>query len=344
MTPSTGWDHRGPTESDPPRSLVAVDPAGLQALAVPRRRGGRGGRLTQSRRNVVTPRNPFARSLLVSLLAVGATIGGATAVSAGTGVHPDAKPLIAPPAIGVAGQLRICSDIVSPPLEYYTAGHVPTGSDVQIGNAIARHLRLKAVWLETQFSGIIPALLAGHCDVIISQLFIKPARERVVNFVPYMYSGESIVVKHGNPDRITGLNDSLCGRTVATTIGTTAGLDITTQSAACTKAGKHPIKPLLYQDDIQALDQLALGRAQAYATTTETAAYYMGKARGTYAFAGHPFGRILTGIAMRKGDPVLLHAMRKAFHAIEHSRVYNLIMSRWGLHFDELQYGVSGTA
>ncbi|HUY97909.1 MAG TPA: ABC transporter substrate-binding protein [Verrucomicrobiae bacterium] len=286
----------------------------------------------------------LARPLVAAAAVLVAAVGGASAVTAGNLVHPNTGSRISPPAIGVAGQLRICSDIVSPPLEYYSAGHVPTGSDVQIGNAIAGRLKLKAIWLETQFSGIIPALLAGHCDVIISQLFIKPARERVVNFLPYMYSGESIVVKHGNPDHITGLNDSLCGKTVATTIGTTAGLDITTQSASCTQAGKQPIRPLLYQDDIQALEQLALGRAQAYATTTETAAYYMGKAAGTYEFAGHPFGRILTGIAMRKGDPVLLHAMTAAFDALKHSGRYNVIMSRWGLHFDELQYGVSGTA
>ncbi len=283
-------------------------------------------------------------SLVAGLALMGAGLGLATPVTARSLVRPDAAHALRPPAIGVSGQLRICSDIVSPPLEYYTASHVPTGSDVQIGNAIAKDLHLKAVWLETQFSGIIPALLAGHCDVIISQLFIKPARERVVNFVPYMYSGESIVVRHGNPSHVTGLNDSLCGKTVATTIGTTAGLDIATQSAACTKAGKSAIKPLLYQDDISALDQLALGRAQAYATTTETAAYYMGKARGTYQFAGHPFGRILTGIAMRKGDPALLSGVTNAFRSVEKSGLYNVIMSRWGLHFDELQYGLSGTA
>lgn len=276
----------------------------------------------------------LARTILslAVVVSLGATVGsfgaGASAASS--------KPLLKPPTIISSGKLQYCSDMTSPPLESLTASQQPVGSDIGIGNAIAAKLDLKPVWQQTAFSGIIPALQAKHCDAILSQLYIKPARKLVVNFVPYMYSSESITVPTANPGGITGLDSSLCGKQVATVTGTTAQTELATVSSSCTAAGKSAVNVVLFTSDTLALQNMLSGLSDAYATTSETAAYYMKTNPGKFKFAGQPFGKILTGIAVDKGNPKLLKAMQHAFAQILANGTYNRVMSQWGLQRDEL--------
>ncbi len=54
-------------------------------------------------------------------------------------------------------------------------------------------------WNNIPFSGLIPALQARQCDAILSDLFVKDEPMQVLNFVPYMYSQEVLMVKAGTP-------------------------------------------------------------------------------------------------------------------------------------------------
>lgn len=264
-----------------------------------------------------------------------AVVSYGTSASASTSKHKP-KPVLTPPSIISAGKLQFCSDISSPPLEYLNANQRPAGSDVGLGNAIAAKMNLKPVWQQTAFSGIIPALQAGHCDAILSQLYIKPARQLVVNFVPYMWSSESVTVPTANPGKITGLDSSLCGQQVATVTGTTAQTELATVSDACVAAGKPAVSVVLYNSDPLALQAMMSGLTNAYTSTSETAAYFMKAHPGTFKFAGPSFDAILTGIAVNRGNPKLLAAIRHAFAQMQLDGSYNKIMSTWGLQRDEL--------
>lgn len=255
----------------------------------------------------------------------------------GVGVSSGAtKSTVKPPTIISTGKLQFCSDMSSPPLESLNSSQQPVGSDIGIGNAIAAKMGLKAVWDQTAFSGIIPALQARHCDAILSQLYIKPARKLVVNFVPYMYSSESVTVPSNNPGNITGLDSSLCGQQVATVTGTTAQTELATVSSACTAAGKPAVQVVLFTSDPLALQSMLSGLSNAYTSTSETAAYYMRTNPGRFKFAGQPFGKILTGIAVDKGNAKLLKAIGHAFAQIKADGTYNRVMSQFGLQRDEL--------
>lgn len=235
-----------------------------------------------------------------------------------------------------SGTIHYCSDISSPPLEFYANGTQATGSDIELGNAIAAKLGLKPVWVNTAFSGIIPALQAGHCDAIISQLYDKPARRKVVNFVDYMNSSEALLVPKGNPRHITGLS-GLCGLTVATETGTTISVDLAAQSKRCTSSGKQAITDQTFLRDSDAVEQLGLGHVAAYGTTLESGAYDITKNNGRYQFAGKPFGQILTGIATRKDDPQLHAAIAHAFARVRADGKYQAIFAKWHLTGDELK-------
>jgi len=239
-------------------------------------------------------------------------------------------------ALGQSGTIRFCSDISSPPLEFYANGQQPTGSDIDLGNAIAAKLGVKAQWVNTAFAGIIPALQAGHCDAILSQLFDKPARRAVVNFVDYMNSSDAIMVRKGNPDHVTGLS-GLCGLSVAAETGTTVADFLTAQSKSCTSSGKKPIAVQTFLRDSDALSQLGLGHVAAYWTTVESGGYAITKNSGMFELAGPPFGQIATGIATAKKNTGLHGAIAAAFAALRADGTYQQIMTKWGLGPDELK-------
>jgi polar amino acid transport system substrate-binding protein len=239
-------------------------------------------------------------------------------------------------ALGQSGTIRFCSDISSPPLEFYANGQQPTGSDINLGNAIAAKLGVKAQWVNTAFAGIVPALQAGHCDAILSQLFDKPARRAIVDFVDYMNSSDAIMVRKGNPDHVTGLS-GLCGLSVAAETGTTVADFLTAQSKSCTSSGKKPIAVQTFLRDSDALGQLGLGHVAAYGTTVESGGYAITKNSGMFELAGPPFGQIATGIATAKKNTGLHGAIAAAFAALRADGTYQQIMTKWGLGPDELK-------
>jgi polar amino acid transport system substrate-binding protein len=267
---------------------------------------------------------------LASVAAIASVSTVAQAGTRGSAASSSPGPLVA------AGTIHYCSDISSPPLEFFKNGTTATGSDIAIGDAIAAKLKLKAVWVNTAFSGIIPSLEANHCDAIISELFDKPARRKVVSFVDYMFSASAILVRAGNPLHISGLA-GLCGRHAAAETGTTIVDFFTAESKKCKAQGKSAISVQTFLRDSDAVEQLGLGHVDAYGTTVETGAYDMSQNRGKFQFAGKPFSPIPAGIAVRKNDPQLLNAIKGAFAAIRSNGTYKSIMAKWGLTGDMIK-------
>ena len=88
-----------------------------------------------------------------------------------------AEDIKAPESVAKAGKIVFCSDISGPPLGYFDENNQPIGSDIELGQEIAKRLGVKAEFANTPFDGIIPALQAkgynhrfiftlatGHCD------------------------------------------------------------------------------------------------------------------------------------------------------------------------------------
>ena len=259
----------------------------------------------------------------------------APSASAAPSTAPSVAPAVAPPAIQTAGKIVFCSDISSPPIEFMDANNEPTGSDIALGNVIAAQLGLEAAWSNIPFSGLIPALQAGNCDAIMSQLFDKPARREVINLVDYMNSSQSILVASGNPKHVQTLDD-LSGLKVAVEDGTTIQTILTTQNDTLKKANKPLIDIVVFPKDTDALQQLQIGQVDAYGTTLETAAYYIGKTPNTFEVAGQPFGQILTGIGVVKTNTALTEAIQTAFNAVKANGTYLQILTQFGIQGDAL--------
>jgi polar amino acid transport system substrate-binding protein len=243
------------------------------------------------------------------------------------------SPLL-PPDVAKAGKITFCSFIDLPPVEFMNSSAKPIGSDIDLANGITSRLGVKAEYTNMPFAGLIPALLAGHCNAIISQLFIKPPREKVINFIPYMYSHEVILTKKGTKG-IDSLED-LSGRKVAAVTGTTATNLLEDESKKLKAAGKKPIDMIMFPENTPALQQLQYGQVVAYGLAFEAAAYYVNKEPNLFATGGKPYYKILTGIGIRKDETQLQKAMQTAFDEMRKDGSYHKILVKWNITQDEL--------
>ena len=275
------------------------------------------------------PRHNSWRARRTSLVLLSALI----AACAGTSARAAPSPML-PASVATAGKITFCSFVDLPPVEFMDPSSKPIGSDIDLANGIASRLGVKAEYNNMPFAGLIPALLAGHCDAIISQLFIKPPREKVINFIPYMYSHEVLLLKKGT----TGINslEDLSGKKVAAVTGTTATNLLEDENTKLKTAGKTPIDMVMFPQNTAALQQLQFGQVVAYGVAFEAAAYYAHTQPELFETGGEPYYKILTGIGLRKDETQLQAAMAKAFADMRKDGSYHQILVKWAITQDEL--------
>lgn len=233
-------------------------------------------------------------------------------------------------------KVTYCSGMDSPPLVSFDASQKPVGLTIDLGVEIAKRLGGKKVeWRVIPFSGLVPALLAQQCDMIVDQLFDKPERREVINIVNYMYSSQSVVVPKGNPKGIKTLDD-LSGHKVAVLNGSTIKSLLDTQNESLTKAGKPPLKLVVYNTDTDAFQALRINQVDAYGTTVETAGYYAAMAPDLFQEGVPAFSRILTGLGIRKDDVQLTTAVQQVISDMRSDGSYTQLLAKWHVESDKL--------
>ncbi|OBC16393.1 ABC transporter substrate-binding protein [Mycobacterium sp. 852013-50091_SCH5140682] len=271
------------------------------------------------------------RALIAGLAGV-AVLAAASCSSESADPAPSGPAKVAPPAILQAGTLKICApNDGTPPNVYHDESGALVGAEVDLGKALASEMGLKADFVQSAFAAVIPTLQAKQCDVIMAQLYIKPERAQVVDFVPYVYSGTGISVAEDKQSGITGMDDSLCGKKVMVAVGTTAESLAQEQSDKCSAAGKPAIDINRNNHADVSLQQVQNGQVDAYIDTAETLGYYATKTGAKIQMAGAPFGTIKIGAATLKGNKELHDALATALAALESKGTYKKILDEWGM-------------
>lgn len=222
--------------------------------------------------------------------------------------------------LGAAQVLRVGSDVAYPPFEFVDeATGEFVGFDMDIIREVGRRLGMEVVIENVAWEGIIPGLLAGHYDVIISAMTITDERAQAVNFSdPYFATGQVIVVR-ADDDSITAPAD-LVGKRVAVQIGTTGQFAAESIEGAIVE--HYPLTP-------EAFLALKLGRADA-AVVDELVAREEARANpGEVKVVGTPFTIEYYGIAMRKDREDLLRNINRALAQMKADGTYDEIYERW---------------
>ena len=78
------------------------------------------------------------------------------------------------------------------------------GFELDVGRALAEDMGVEVEFVPTAWDGIIPQLVSGNFDVIISGMSVTPARNLTINFTnPYAYSGLTILSNTAMTDGFT---------------------------------------------------------------------------------------------------------------------------------------------
>ncbi|TDK24549.1 ABC transporter substrate-binding protein [Arthrobacter crusticola] len=234
------------------------------------------------------------------------------------------------------GVLTSCANFSTPPNIFAEADGTPVGAEVDIAKSMAEEMGLETAFPEYAFAGLIPALQAKQCDVIMSTLYIKPEREEIADFVPYLLSGSGVSVSKENPAGVTGFDDTLCGvRAAAITGATGAGL-LEEKSAECESTGMEPVEISLLDRSADALQQVVAGQADAFVDTYELMKYYEKQSDGDFQVVGDPVGQVQIGAATLKENAELHEALEDAFGTIVENGRYAEILEEWGFEAQDI--------
>ncbi|WP_433181970.1 ABC transporter substrate-binding protein [Actinoallomurus sp. CA-150999] len=252
----------------------------------------------------------------------------------------DSDPATALGRVKKAGKIVIATDALYPPNEFKQGEHI-VGFDVDLGDAIARKLGVKAEFQDVKFESIMPALSEGKYDISLSSFTDTAERESRFDFVTYLSAGTMLLVRKGNPKHLRPDDLSLCGRRVAVEKGTTQEDELTPESAAnpnagsrlkaCQKAGRPVPIRLSFDDQAAANVALAKGRADGVLADAPSADYGAKQSAGRFELSGQAYGTALYGIAVPKHHEDLRDAVFKAVKELMKDGSYQGLTDKWGI-------------
>ena len=257
-------------------------------------------------------------------------ISGAIASAAIFGLIASATPANAaaklPANIAKAGVINVAVDATYSPNEFVDKAGKPIGWEIELFNAVAKKLGVKANYVIAGFDTIIAGVKGGKYDVGVSSFTDNKEREASVDFVNYFTAGTQWASLKG---KLVDPNNA-CGKIVSAMTGSVQADDITAKSAACVKAGKKAIALLKFDSGEQATAAVVLGRADATAADSPVLAYAVLKTGGKLALDGAIYGGAPYGFPIAKKS-ALAPALQSALAAIKADGTYDSILKKWGV-------------
>jgi len=229
------------------------------------------------------------------------------------------------------GVLQVGSDISYAPIEFFEEGtQNAEGLDVDLADALAEELGVRAEFINTGFDGIIGALNVERFDILMSAMTVTEERQKEIDFIPYFAAGTDILVAEGNPKNIKTIED-LSGLTVGVQIGTIQVDQLKAANDTLKAAGKPEISVLTFDQNPLAVEQLRTGRADAVIADSPVVANEARLSDGKLEALGLAVEAAPYGIGVRKGSTQLKAAIEGALQKLIANGKYKAILIEWGL-------------
>lgn len=218
-----------------------------------------------------------------------------------------------------AGVFKIGTEGTYAPFTFHDADNKLVGFDVEIGEAVAEKLGVKAEFVEGKWDGLIAGLDANRYDAVINQVGITEARKQKYDFSdPYIASKAVLIVKDDNAD-IKSFED-LKSKRSAQSLTSNFG-----------KLAENAGAELVGTDGFDQSIQLVLtGRADA--TINDSLSFLDFKKQKPDApvkIVAEKADADYSGIIVRKGDPELVAAINKALADIKADGTYQKISEKY---------------
>jgi len=284
---------------------------------------------------------PVSLSRSSTRKAAGAVIAAAAILASQTGAFAatSAAAIAQLPAnIKKAGVINFGVDATYRPNEFKDAKGNPIGWEIELVNAVAAKLGVKAHFTIATFDSILPGVKGGKYDAGISSFTDNKEREAQFDFANYFTAGIQWASPKGKPVD----PNNACGLTIAVQTGSTEIDDLKAKSAACVKAVKKAITQLSYDAQDAAVAAVVLGRAQAFTADSPVTEDGVAQSKGKLALDGAIYGAAPYGIPVLKGSS-LAKAFSLALAAVNKDGTYSKILKKWGVEAGTVSsFGVNG--
>lgn len=223
-----------------------------------------------------------------------------------------------------AETLKVGTHPTFAPFEFSDQEGNVIGFDLDVIKAIAKANGDEIQIESMPFDGLIPSLLTGNIDVIISGMTITDARKKRVLFTDgYYESNLSYLIKKDKADVYTSA-EALKGKTVCVQIGTTGHAFADTITPGNVKA---------LNNESDAILELSNGGCEAVINDRPVNLYYLKKSNlDTLVDVVDPKFKEnvdLFGIAVRKGNNELLEKLNKGLKELQASGELDKIHVKW---------------
>jgi polar amino acid transport system substrate-binding protein len=218
-----------------------------------------------------------------------------------------------------SGEMTFAMTGAYPPFNFIDEGGELAGFDIDIANALAKEMGVKAVPITTAWDGILGSLMSKRIDTIIGSMAITEKRLEQVDFSnPYYYDGAQFFAS--TDSELTNI-EALTDGTVGVVTGTTF------HEALIEMENISDI--MQFESDVDNFMALEQGRTDGLVTGK-----FVGlQAPEKYNVDIKPVGSMLyaeeIGIAIRKDDDDLLIAVNDSLNTIIENGTYEEISNKW---------------
>jgi polar amino acid transport system substrate-binding protein len=221
------------------------------------------------------------------------------------------------------GELRVGLEAGYMPFEMRDKKGDIIGFDVDLARLMAKTMGVKVRFVNTQWDGIIPALLTDKFDLLMGGMTITPERNLQVNFCePYIVIGQSVLLAKKWSGVITSyeqLDDPKYS--IGTKLGTTGDI------AAHRFLPRATLRA--YESEAEGALEARNGRVDAFVYDLPYNVVYAAQYPGALVHLAHPFTREPLAWAVRKGDPDFLNWLNNFLRAIHDDGSYDALYGKW---------------
>lgn len=219
------------------------------------------------------------------------------------------------------GALKVGLEGTYPPFSFVDESGKLTGFEVELAQALAKELGVKADIQPTKWDGILAALESKRLDVVINQVTISDERKKKYDFsVPYTVSGIQALTRKADAASIAKPAD-LAGKKVGVGLGTNYEQWLK-QNVPQADVRTYEDDPTKFQDLMnKRIDVILVDRLAALDTVKKT-----GDRLGV---AGEAFSRQEAGVTLRKDEPELLKAVDDALAKLRKDGTLAQLSQKW---------------
>ena len=222
------------------------------------------------------------------------------------------------------GELRVGMSGDMPPLNMLNKEDKIIGLDADLAAMIADGMSVKLNAQQIAFRDLLPALEAGSIDMIISNMTMTPGRNLKVAFVgPYFTSGKGLLTKHSTLARAAKMEDLNNPQfTFVALKGST--------SEFVTQKGAPLAKLLTVGTENEGIQMVIDGKADGMLADFPICivAAYRNQGSGLVTVAA-PITYEPIGIAVPKGDPLLVNWLQNFMNGIEKAGYMKKMAEKW---------------